>query len=169
MRNASALAPSVANPLVPIAELARRLGVTPRTLRHYQDQGLIRSRRIAHNTRAYDCDTVATIETIVALRDIDLPIAAIRGILALQHRPRAQTEALRVALLDAQADKQRQVTRIDAMLQALTATATDQRSGLFQSVAGAERQISAPSANDSPRPASIRFRFVKPKTLVKPA
>ena len=102
---------------VPIAELARRLGVTPRTLRHYQDQGLIRSHRIAHNARAYDPDTVATIETIVALRDIDLPIATIRDILALRKEPQAQAETLRAALLEVRADKQRQIARIDGMLE----------------------------------------------------
>ncbi|WP_165189591.1 MerR family transcriptional regulator [Caulobacter soli] len=106
---------------VSIAELAKRLGVTSRALRHYQDQGLIRSHRIARNVRAYDLETVAMVETIVALREIDLPLAAIRDILALRHEPEAQAEALRAALLEVQADKQRQIVRIDGMLEALPA------------------------------------------------
>ena len=123
MTNASALHLRAPAGFVSIAELAHRLGVTPRTLRHYQDQGLIRSRRIAHNTRAYDVDTVATVETIVALREVDLPIATIRDILALQREPEAQAEVLRAALLAVQADKQRQIARIDSMLEALIAPA----------------------------------------------
>ena len=123
MTNASALHLRAPTGFVSIAELARRLSVTPRTLRHYQDQGLIRSRRIAHNTRAYDADTVATVETIVALRDVDLPIATIRDILALRTEPEAQAVALRAALLAVQADKQRQIARIDGMLEALVAPA----------------------------------------------
>jgi DNA-binding transcriptional MerR regulator len=119
MTNASALHLRAPKGFVSIAELANRLGVTARTLRHYQDQGLIRSRRIAHNTRAYDADAVATVETIVALRDVDLPIATIRDILALRREPQAQAEALRAALLTVQADKQRQIARIDGMLAAL--------------------------------------------------
>lgn len=106
---------------VPITELARRLGVTPRTLRHYQDQGLIRSHRIAHNARAYDADTVATIEIVVALREIGLPIATIRNVLALQKEPLAQADLLRTALLESQADKRRQISGISAMLETLLA------------------------------------------------
>ena len=120
INNASASDPRAPIRFVPIAELARRLGVTPRTLRHYQDQGLIRSHRVAHNARAYDPEAVAIVETIVALRDIDLPIATIRDILALRREPRAQAEALRAALAEVRADKHRQIAEIDAMLQALT-------------------------------------------------
>ncbi|WP_165191507.1 MerR family transcriptional regulator [Caulobacter soli] len=163
------MTPGVPTSLVPIAELARRLNVTPRTLRHYQDQGLIRSRRIAHNTRAYDADTVATIETIVALRDIDLPIARIRAILLLQKQPQAQAEALRVALLDVQADRQRQIARIDAMLRVLPPPATDQACGPPPSPVDEPRQNAASGADASPLPPSTRFRFVRPKALVEPA
>ncbi len=106
---------------VSIADLAKRLGVTSRALRHYQDQGLLRSHRIARNVRAYDAENVAAVETIVALREVDLPIAAIRDILGLRHDPEAQAEALRAALLEVQADKQRQILRIDGMLEALPA------------------------------------------------
>lgn len=120
-KNAYASAMPAPARFVPIAELARRLGITPRALRHYQDQGLIRSHRIAHNTRAYDADAVATIETIVALRDIGLPLATIRDILVLRHVPEIQTQALRAALLEAQASKQRQIATIGAMLETLGA------------------------------------------------
>ena len=105
---------------VPIAELAHRLGITPRTLRHYQDQGLIRSHRIARNVRAYDLDTVATLETVVALRDVDLSITAIRDILALRDEPWAQAQALENALNDVLAAKQRQIAKVQVMLDTLT-------------------------------------------------
>ena len=124
MTNAFALDLQDPTRFVPIAELARRVGVTPRTLRHYQDQGLIRSHRVAHNARAYDPDAVAIIETIVALRDIDLPIATIRDILALRKEPQAQAEALRAALLEVRADNQRRIARIDGMLEALITPAS---------------------------------------------
>jgi len=109
---------------VPIAALTRRLGITARALRHYQDQGLIRSHRIARNSRAYDLDTVAMIETIVALRDVDLPLAAIREILAQQADPQAQALALRAALIQARADLHRQIAKIDNMLAGTTTPAS---------------------------------------------
>ncbi len=126
MQSRTKLARSIPAPArhVSIADLAKRLGVTSRALRHYQDQGLIRSHRIARNVRAYDLETVAMVETIVALREIDLPLAAIRDILALRHDPEAQGHALRVALLEIQADKQRQIARIDDMLEALVVPAS---------------------------------------------
>jgi len=120
-KNTHASAMSAPALFVPIAQLARRLGITPRALRHYQDQGLIRSHRIAHNTRAYDADAVVTIETIVALRDVGLPLATIRDILVLRHVPETQAQALRAALLEAKASKQRQIATIDAMLETLDA------------------------------------------------
>ncbi len=103
---------------VPIADVARRLGVTPRTLRHYQDIGLIRSHRIAHNTRAYDLETVTTIETIVALREVGLPIASIREILL--SAPERQTVSLRQALADMLVEMQRHIGKVNNLLDALS-------------------------------------------------
>ncbi|CAN5237653.1 hypothetical protein BH10PSE4_BH10PSE4_01740 [soil metagenome] len=103
---------------VPITDLARRLGVTPRTLRHYQDLGLIRSQRIARNIRAYDLETVATIETIVALRDAGLPIVVIREI--LRSGPEDQPRMLRAALTEVLADMDRQRVRVAGLLDALS-------------------------------------------------
>jgi DNA-binding transcriptional MerR regulator len=108
---------------VPITDLAKRLGVTTRTLRHYQDQGLIRSQRLARNVRAYDLETVAVVEVIVALREVDLPIAAIREILLLRSEPQAQ--AMRSALSEVLADKQRQIIQIQNMLEALPPAASE--------------------------------------------
>jgi DNA-binding transcriptional MerR regulator len=105
--------------MVAIADLARRLGTTTRALRHYQDLGLIGSRRSARNVRAYDPETVAIVETIVALRKVDLPLAAIRQILALRSEPQAQAAVARAALTRALADKQQQVARIIDLLETL--------------------------------------------------
>ena len=105
---------------VPIAEVARRLNITPRTLRHYQDQGLIGSHRIARNMRAYDPDTVATLETIVDLRDAGLSITVIRDVLTLSETPKAQTQALKNALKEILAAKQRQVAKVKALLDSLS-------------------------------------------------
>ena len=115
--------PAVSNRRAPahstsIADLARRLGVTPRTLRHYQDQGLIRSHRIARNTRAYDLETVAIVETIVALRETGLSITTIHQI--LRSEPETQAATLRAALAEVLADMHRQIAKIDDMLETLT-------------------------------------------------
>lgn len=123
---------------VSISDLAKRLGVTPRALRYYQDRGLIRSHRLARNMRAYDLETVAIVETIVAFRDVDLPISAIAEILSLRDDPAACAKATCAALAEARADKERGIARIDAMLGALVAPV------------------------DSPRPLATRSEFQPP-------
>lgn len=101
---------------VSITDLAKRVGITARALRHYQDRGLIRSHRLARNVRAYDLETVVIVETIVALRDVGLPINTIGKILALRSEPWAQAQAARTALNQARAVEERRIARIDTML-----------------------------------------------------
>jgi MerR family redox-sensitive transcriptional activator SoxR len=102
--------------LVSIGDLARRLGVTTRALRHYQDQGLVRSHRLSGNVRGYDTEAVERLETVIALRAVGLPIAAIRTVLDLRDEPQTQAEALREALSAALDAQREQVTRLQEML-----------------------------------------------------
>lgn len=102
--------------LVSIGDLARRLGVTTRALRHYQDQGLVRSHRLSGNVRGYDAEAVERLETVIALRAVGLPIAAIRTVLDLRDEPQAQSQALREALSAALEAQRDQVCRLQDML-----------------------------------------------------
>jgi DNA-binding transcriptional MerR regulator len=101
--------------IVEIGEAARSLGVTARTLRHYQDQGLVRSHRLARNVRGYDLGTLEQLKAIVALRAVGLTIAAIRTILGLRDNPDAQVKALRTALDQALSEQQAQIERLTAL------------------------------------------------------
>jgi DNA-binding transcriptional MerR regulator len=107
--------------LVSISELVRRLGVTPRALRHYEDLGLIRPVRTARNVRAYDRETVETVETIVALRAVDLPLTVISDVLTSASLPELRANKSRVALLQARAMRQAQIDRIDDLLKTMAA------------------------------------------------
>lgn len=101
--------------LVEIGDAARSLGVTTRTLRHYQDQGLVRSHRLARNVRGYDLGTLEQLRAIVALRAVGLPISAIRTILTLRDEPEAQARALRTALAEALTEQQAQIQRLTVL------------------------------------------------------
>ncbi|NQE60892.1 MerR family transcriptional regulator [Caulobacter sp. RHG1] len=103
--------------LVSIGDLARRLGVTTRALRHYQDQDLVRSHRLSGNVRGYDAEAVERLETVIALRAVGLPIAAIRTVLDLREEPQAQASALRDALSSALEAQRDQVSRLQGMLE----------------------------------------------------
>lgn len=65
-----------------IGELAKALEVTPKTLRHYERIGLIpQAARAANGYRAYSPVAVERARLVVALRRLDLPIEAVRGLL----------------------------------------------------------------------------------------
>lgn len=63
----------------PIREVARATGLTSRTLRHYEQVGLLRPSRVDPNGyRHYGEDEVARIYRILSLRAIDMPLPAIK-------------------------------------------------------------------------------------------
>ncbi len=66
-----------------IQELARSAGTTSRTLRHYQDRGLLQPSRIGTNgMRYYDQQALAALLRILVLRELGMGLAAIRSILS---------------------------------------------------------------------------------------
>ena len=78
--------------LLKIGEVARRTGVTLRTIRYYQSLGLIepahRTRGGLHLYRAEACDRIQLIRD---MRSLDVPLATIRGL--LDQRKSAATGA----------------------------------------------------------------------------
>ena len=66
-----------------IGDLANQLGVTPKTLRHYERIGLLgHPDRGENNYREYDADAVERMRVIVGLRALGLPLDRIRVLLA---------------------------------------------------------------------------------------
>lgn len=64
-----------------IGELARLTGASPRSLRHYEDQGLIISRRTFGGHREYDEETLERVDRVRCLLGAGLNIATIRELL----------------------------------------------------------------------------------------
>jgi DNA-binding transcriptional MerR regulator len=65
-----------------IQEVARLAGTTSRTLRHYDQVGLLTPSRIGENGyRYYDRDALVRLQRILLLRELGLGIPAIRGVL----------------------------------------------------------------------------------------
>ena len=68
--------------MLKIGELAKRTGLTVRTLHHYDEIGLLRpSRRSAAGYRLYTDDDVRRLYRIVSLRSLGFPLDAIAGVL----------------------------------------------------------------------------------------
>lgn len=70
------------NDLISIHELSIKFGLTSRTLRHWEDEGLFQSRRdIQSGWRVYDQEALKMIKFILILRELDISIKNIKLIL----------------------------------------------------------------------------------------
>ena len=65
-----------------IGETARRAGVSVRTLRFYEDQGLLRSVRSEGGHRHYAADGLRRLQQIVVLKSVGLSLARIQALLS---------------------------------------------------------------------------------------
>ncbi|BCJ73603.1 MerR family transcriptional regulator [Catellatospora sp. IY07-71] len=99
-----------------IQDVARLAGTTSRTLRHYDEFGLLRPSRVGRNGhRFYDQDCLVRLQRILLLRELGLGLPAISAVLAGQQ---STTAALRthLRLLEHERD------RIDRQIGSVKAT-----------------------------------------------
>ncbi|MFE3989910.1 MerR family transcriptional regulator [Nocardia tengchongensis] len=111
-----------------IQQLADSAGITSRTLRHYDEIGLLPPARVGHNGyRFYDTDSVARLQRILLLRELGLSLPTIAEIL---DRPseQAPTDAEDTALLAHLRFLEAERARIDDRIGALRHT-LDTRAG----------------------------------------
>ena len=101
--------------LLTIAELARRTGISSRTIRFWSDEGLIPvARRSAARYRLYDELALVRLDLVRTLRELGLGLPAITAILK-QQRSLAQVAGTHVVALDARIRElrlQRSVLRV---------------------------------------------------------
>jgi len=77
----------VSDNLLRIGEVARRAAVTTRTLRYYQEVGLLSPNTTPGGTRVYSEDDVERLRRILELRDVmGLDLERIRSILGAEDR-----------------------------------------------------------------------------------
>ncbi|MBU4464695.1 MAG: MerR family transcriptional regulator [Actinobacteria bacterium] len=104
----------------PIKDLARATGLTSRTLRHYEEIGLLRPSRVAGNGyRFYGEAEVSRLYRILSLRAIELPLTSIQR--ALEDEA-TLTQAIRshLRLLEERRDRtDHQITVVQQTLDAL--------------------------------------------------
>jgi len=71
------------NAMFTVKQLSKLAGVTPRTLHHYDDIGLLKPSRIGDNGyRYYDDESLLRLQQILFYRELDLPLDEIRKIMA---------------------------------------------------------------------------------------
>lgn len=105
----------------PIQKIAALAGTTSRTLRHYDDIGLLPPSRIAANGyRHYDVHALHRLQRILLLRELGLGLPAIAGIL---DRPVGTAEALGAHvdwLKQERARLDRQIASVEQTISTLT-------------------------------------------------
>lgn len=125
-----------------IGELSEATGVSTRSLRYYEQQGLLQSRRRANSYREYSPDAVEQVAFIQDLFSAGLSSQLIRDSLPLagQSRSPAACTALRTRVREARDELARQEQRLAARRKTLDSylagdstprgmTATNPRSG----------------------------------------
>jgi len=95
-----------------IGELARRTGLTVRTLHHYDEIGLLSpSYRTGSGHRLYTADDVTRLQMIVSLRQLDLPLREIGDWLARPGTSAQSVLELHLARLRQRIDEQQALYR----------------------------------------------------------
>ena len=103
-----------------IQEVARLTGVTSRTLRHYDDIGLVRpSGTGAGGIRYYDAAALVRLQRVLLLRQLGLGLPSIAEVLAGETRDVHALHAHREWLRQEQERLTRQIASVEATIEAL--------------------------------------------------
>lgn len=90
------------NPLFTIGELARRTGLSVRTIRFWSDEGVVPpTERTPAGYRLYDAEALARLELVRTLRELDLDLPTVRRVLA-EQATLGEVAAAHVRALDAE-------------------------------------------------------------------
>lgn len=101
----------------PIKDVARATGLTSRTLRHYEEIGLLHPSRVAHNGyRFYGDAELSRLYRILSLRALELPLATIQATL---DDSMSLTEAIESHLVLLEERRERTTQQITAVQQTL--------------------------------------------------
>lgn len=105
----------------PIRDVSRATGITSRTLRHYEQIGLLRPARVAPNGyRFYGDEEISRLYRILSLRSLGLPLASIGSALE-DDATLAGAITAHLALLEERRERTaQQITAVQHTLAALT-------------------------------------------------
>jgi len=150
--------------LLPVAETAAKLGVSPRTLRYYEELGFLKPERTAGGHRLYGPAEIETVERIGRMQAIGFSLATIRKALRYRSvqdetgRPTVALDDLRQLAEDARADAAAMRERIAALRRELD-EATHEAEQLEHDVAYLDRRLAERlAAAARPRKADVRNR-----------
>lgn len=83
------------NTLKKIGEVAELLNTTPRTLRFYEEEGLVNARRTPKGTRLYSTEDIARFRAILQLAQAGIPLAFIKTLAITREQASTGAQASR--------------------------------------------------------------------------
>lgn len=103
-----------------IQQIARMAGTTSRTLRHYDDTGLVPPSRVgANGYRYYDADALVRLQRVLLLRELGLGIPAIAEVLDGQRDDEHALELHLTWLREEQGRLDRQIASVESTIRSL--------------------------------------------------
>jgi DNA-binding transcriptional MerR regulator len=141
-----------------VKQLSKLAGVTPRTLHHYDDIGLLKPSRIGDNGyRYYEEDALLQLQQILFYRELDMPLDEIKKIMA-----ESSFDVLG-ALQSHKEALNKQVTRLNRLMQTVDNTINHIKGktkmnvkGLFEGFSGEEQEKYAQEAEQMYDPETVR-------------
>ena len=141
-----------------VKQLSKMAGVTPRTLHHYDDIGLLKPSRIGDNGyRYYGEEALLKLQQILFYRELEFPLEEIRRIMgrrdfdvlgALQsHKDALQNQAARLNRL---------LVTVDNTIQHLKGEKLMSQKGLFEGFSEEEQEKYAQEAEQMYDPETVR-------------
>ena len=99
-----------------ISEAARRSGLTSKTIRYYEEIGLITpARRGDNGYRQYESSAIEELQFLARARDVGFDLDECRQLLSLQRDKDRQSRHARQLVLEKSAKLQERIDRLQAM------------------------------------------------------
>ncbi len=141
-----------------VKQLSKLAGVTPRTLHHYDDIGLLKPSRIGDNGyRYYEEDALLQLQQILFYRELDMPLDEIKKIMA------ERSFDVLGALQSHKEALNKQVTRLNRLMQTVDNTINHMKGktkmsakGFFEGFSEEEQEKYAQEAEQMYDPETVR-------------
>ncbi len=141
-----------------VKQLATLAGVTPRTLHHYDQIGLLKPSHTGENGyRYYGDESVWRLQQILLYRELDLPLDEIKKIMASQsYDVPSALESHREALIKRVGRLERLIKTVDDTIHHLKGNKTMSKKQIFAGFSDEEQEKYAAEAEKMYDPATVR-------------
>ena len=96
-----------------IQQVAKKLNITTRTIRHYEDLGIIKSNRLENNYRVYDTKNYDKLKFLVRARNLGFSLKECKELIKLFENDSRQSSSVREIAKKKLNDLKSQIQELD--------------------------------------------------------